>query len=126
MSDSTEVDARACSRDLDRLEDDIVVAAQNALRAAIAAALESARATTLYHDQTGTLRRETKSEFFASELTGRIGAGTTYARYVESGTEPHDISARGGGPFMQRAAAVGEQSLDYGLEYYVNGAIEAA
>ena len=60
-----------------------------ALRAAVKAAEEDAKGTSLYKDRTGALRANTVGTVDASALKGELRAATKYARYVESGTPPH-------------------------------------
>jgi len=116
--------------------------APQALRAAVRAARDSAKSTKRFKDVTGWLRGSIREDF-DGPFKGRLRAGPKYARFVNDGTPPHEISAKGGGvlhfqmqghdffrrsvhhpgtkprPFMDDAAAVGEQTLDYGLELMI-------
>ena len=122
------------------LEAGLANAAHEAVKGAVKAAFDSARTTPLFNDITGALRSSVTSGISAP-CEGFIRAGAKHARWVESGTPPHIIQGRNGGalrfvvagsvifrrsvqhpgtaerPFMARAAALGEQTLDYGLEY---------
>lgn len=116
--------------------------AHQALVAAIKVAKDKAATTTLFHDVTGALRNSIASEI-DGPYKGKVSAGTKHARFVNDGTAPHIIAARGSGtlrfvtadgrdvfrhsvrhpgiaprPFMGEAADAGEQALDYGLEVF--------
>ena len=103
------------------------------------------------NEQTTGLRANTKADTSqVAELKGTVGAYTKYAVYVENGTVPHRIEPRNASalrfvsngqvrfsagvnhpgtaerPFMNHARNVGEQTLEYGLEYYVDAAIKRA
>jgi hypothetical protein len=126
---------------LHELRGGILRNAHQALRAAVHVAHEAATSSRLFNDVTGRLRR-TISEEITGEFRGRIRTGAKYARFVNDGTPPHTIAAKGGGvlhfvvqghdvftravhhpgtkprPFMGEAADAGEQALDYGLELF--------
>lgn len=119
--------------------------AHQALVSAVKAAHESARTTDLFRDGPDAKLRRSIVLSFDGPFDGQVKAGgraAPYARFVEAGTPPHDIRPKkaaalrfvmGGEivfrrlvhhpgtaerPFMARARAVGEQTLDYGLEYF--------
>lgn len=63
---------------------------------------EQARASHPYHDRSGDLTRSIQGRLERSaarvaggEASGVIVAGKRYASFVEGGTEPHDIEAKG-------------------------------
>src|SRR5690348_7611486 len=137
------MDASAFRDSLATLQATLYNNAAQALAASVKAAETSAKATTLYKDRSGRLRANTRGS--SSGLTGRIVADTEYAGFVNSGTRPHVIEARGQAlafvvageyrfarrvnhpgtaerPFMQVARDLGEQTLDYGLEFMVRAA----
>ncbi len=140
------IDGAACRAALSDLSAAIANNAAQAMRATMQAAEASAKSTTLYRDVSGTLRAKTTGR--ADGLSGELRADTTYARYVENGTPPHRIEPRGGKalrfvqngevrfsrgvnhpgtaerPFMAQAAKVGEQALEYGVEYFTEFAIQ--
>lgn len=140
------LDAAAFRRALDLLEAAIYNNAHQALVMSVQAAEESATHTTLYNDRSGYLRQHTKGS--VQGLEGRLVADAGWAGYVENGTRPHDIVARGGGvlafqvageqrfarrvhhpgtaarPFMQEARDIGEKTLDYGMELFVGTSFE--
>ena len=118
--------------------------AHQALVAAVKAAREKAATTQLFRDVTGRLRQSITSEI-DGPYKGKIAAGAKYARFVNDGTPPHEIQAKGGGtlrfvtadgrtvfrksvhhpgtqprPFMGEAADLGEQTLEYGLELFTD------
>ena len=139
------IDAQAFQQGFRDLAIDIAYAATQAIKAAVSAAEASARGTRLYNDVSGALRQNTRGE--TSGITGRLSANTKYARWVENGTKPHVIAARGGGllsfvangqrvfarrvnhpgtaarPFMAQAAVVGQTTLEYAAESFVGSAI---
>lgn len=120
--------------------------AHQALVTAVHVAHESAATTRLFNDVTGRLRGSIAEEMTGS-LEGKVTAGAKYARFVNDGTPPHEIRAKGGGmlhfvvqghdvfrlvvqhpgtaprPFMGDAADAGEQALDYGLELFADQAV---
>ena len=110
------VDARAFIADLRKLESELHRAAHDAVEAATKAGEEHAKATTLFNDRTGNLRRSIKGVMkfsVAGELrAGGRAEGATYAQFVENGR-----------PFMYEASKVAEKVLDHGLEYYCDQAI---
>lgn len=140
------IDSRAFFEQLHTLGASLRNNATQALKAAVQTAEADARATTLYNDRTGALRKNTFGS--VDGLEGKLVAKTKYARFVESGTAPHVIEGRRGGmlrfvmngevifrrrvnhpgtqprPFMEHASQVGEQTLDYGLEYFTDFAIQ--
>jgi hypothetical protein len=75
----------------------IFVALKDAARAALKDAAweahRSVRASTLFKDHTGNLRKTLKIDEPA-EFTIRVRTGTKYAAHVEEGTPPHMIAAR--------------------------------
>lgn len=116
-------------------------AAHQALMGAVDAAHESARTTDLFKDGPDRELRKSLTKGIDGPMSGFIRAGAKHARWVEDGTAPHDIRPKRASvlrfqiagracfsrmvhhpgtharPFMARAAAIGEQTLDYGLEY---------
>jgi hypothetical protein len=121
--------------------------AHQALVSATTAAFDSARTTTLFKDGPDAKLRKSIRKELLSALSARVvagGPGIKEAKFIENGTPPHVIEARGGPPnalkftmngqtffrrrvnhpgtaerpFMAEAAKVGEQALDYGLEYF--------
>lgn len=141
------IDAKAFVSQLHTLGGGIYNAASMALRSAVQAAEADAKGTTLYNDRTGLLRSKTTGS--VNGLSGEIRAATPYAKWVENGTRPHKITARKGGvlcfvsggatrfarsvnhpgtaerPFMQHAKDVGEKTLDYGADYFLDYATNA-
>lgn len=139
------IDATAFLADLNTTFAGIRNNAGQALRAAVQTAEADAKGTSLFNDVTGLLRRSVRSE--VDGLKGKLVAATKYALWVESGTPPHIIEGRRSGvlsfvsggqnvfarrvrhpgtaerPFMQHARDVGEQTLEYGLEYFTSAAI---
>ena len=121
-------------------------AAHQALAASVHAAHDSAKTSTLFRDGPEQVLRKSLVEEIGG-LKGKLSATAKHARFVESGTQPHVIQGRRGGylrftvngetifrrrvmhpgtaerPFMAEAARVGQQSLDYGLEYFTDAAI---
>ena len=143
------IDGRATISDLRDLNAALRNGAVTALRSALSAAEADAKSTTLYRDQTGTLRQNTKTDTGQiADLKGSLVADTKYAAFVENGTPPHRIEPRNASvlrfvsngqvmfargvnhpgtaerPFMTHARGVGEQTLEYGLEYFVDEAIK--
>lgn len=122
-------------------------AAQRGLRDAIEAAATSARNTPLFNDVTGALRASITER--VGDLEGDVSANAKHARFVEAGTDPHEITPKRkqalrfvqngrtvfatrvmhpgtkARPFMGTAADVGQQVLDYGVDYYVGEAIDS-
>ena len=125
-------------------------AAHQALKSAVDDAYDSAKTTALFKDGPKANLRGSIEKGIPEALEGFIKAGgrkAPYGRYVEDGTVPHDIVAKKGGmlrfvsggttffrrrvrhkgttarPFMAVAGKVGEQSLDYGLDYYAESPI---
>lgn len=130
-------------RGMDLLQAGLHNGAHQALVAAVRAARDSAKTTTLFKDGPDADLRKSIREEITNAFEGRIiagGAGVNHARFVNDGTPPHVIAGRNGGslrfvmngqtifrrvvhhpgttprPFMDDAAKVGEQTLDYGLE----------
>jgi hypothetical protein len=124
----------------------ILQAGKLALRAAIQAAEESAKHTTLYRDQTGATRASVRGE--VEGYRGFVECGGA-SRLLDSGTQPHIIRAHGTAlrfvvngsvlyramvhhpgtaerPFVRQARDLGEQALDHGLVFFVNYAIARA
>lgn len=138
------VDSKAAREALSELGAGIQQAASLALKAAVKASEESVRGTSLYRDRTGATRASLTSA--VSGLTGSVSSGKS-TRFLEFGTRPHVIEARGGGmlrfvmsgqvmfrrrvqhpgtsprPFMQVAQAIGWQAADYAGEFYADFAI---
>jgi len=105
------IDATAFIADLHRLGSELHRAAHDAVEAATKAGEEHAKATTLYQNRTGDLRRSTKGVMKFS-VVGELRAEMKYAQFVENGR-----------PFMYLAGRVAEQVLDYGLEFHCDQAI---
>ena len=108
------VDSAAFIHDMRQLETALHRAAHDAVEAATKAGEEHAKATTLYKNRTGNLRRSTVGVMKFS-TAGELRAGepdAPYAQFVENGR-----------PFMHRAGKEAEKVLDHGLEYYVDQAI---
>ena len=117
------IDASAFLQDLHIIEVELRKAVHDAVRDAVQATEEAAKATTLYQDRTGDLRKSTRGEMKFS-INGTVKAGgkdAPYGAFVNNGTSM--MAAR---PFMDDARAVGEKVLDYGLEYYCDQAINKA
>lgn len=116
-----------------------------AVRSAVDAATRDAKGTTLFKDVSGALRSSIGGTSFGAR--GQLRVTARHARWIENGTRAHDIVAKGGGtlafmqngamrfakrvhhpgtaerPFMLHARDVGEQTLEYGLDYFVGAAI---
>lgn len=113
--------------------------AHQALKSALAAAKAHAKASTLFKDGPQAVLRNSVDEKLDGPFEGRVFAGAKHGKFVEDGTRPHIIAAKGKAlrfviqgqtffrkvvhhpgtqarPFMGEAADVGEQTLDYGLE----------
>jgi len=119
----TTIDAVAFLQGLHVIEVGLRRAVHDAVRDAVQATEDAAKATTLYNDRTGDLRKSTRGEMKFS-VNGTVKAGgkdAPYGAFVNNGTSR--MAAR---PFMEDAAKVGERVLDYGLEYYCDQAINAA
>lgn len=136
----------------DQLRDVATAVQFSAVRAvgeAVDAGTEAARGTTLFHDQSGALRRSIVGR--KNGDSGFIRAGSArvgYARNVEDGTPAHPIVARNAQtlrfvqngrvvfrravfhpgtaprPFMYEARRVAEKVFAYGLELHVGEAIK--
>lgn len=143
----TTVDGSGTKAGLDLLLAGIHQAAVLAVRAAVDAAEESARGTTLFNDATGETRRSIRGE--VDGLEGFVTAGGA-AGFLENGTPPHRIPTSGYAtlafevngekvfaswvdhpgtaerPFMAEAQKVGQQALEYGLEFFVDYALQKA
>jgi HK97 gp10 family phage protein len=128
---------------------DLTTAARESVRVATHAARDDARATSLFADQSGALRRSISSvvTFTNSSATGKVSTHKQYALFVEAGTSPHMIQAYNtqalhfvvGGvhffrpfvfhpgtqprPFMAHALGVGTEVLEYELRSRVDHAI---
>lgn len=120
--------------------------AQQALADAVREAAKSARTTTLFKDGPNAVLRKSITETIGA-LEGEVAANAKHARYVECGTQPHEIKGKRGGtlrfvvggevifrrrvmhpgtapaPFMEEAAEVGQKTLDWALDYYTDQAI---
>lgn len=145
---SATFDAAAFRASLLELHDQLRRAAQRGLVDAVQEAAKSARTTPLFNDVSGALRKSITETI--GDLEGEVAAGTgaKHARFVECGTEPHEITPRRkqvlrfvqagnvvfarkvmhpgtkARPFMGTAADVGQQVLDYGVDFYVGDAID--
>lgn len=135
---------------LDLLNAGLHNGAHQALVAAETAAYDSAKNTTLFKDGPeaklrNSIRKELLDALHARVVAG--GHGVREARFVENGTAPHEIAAKGGGslrfvvnghtifrrvvhhpgtqarPFMAEAAVLGEHTLEYGLDYFSDAAV---
>ena len=120
-------------------------AATLALRAAVEAAEKSAKGTTLWKDRTGGTRASIKATVLGDR--GFVVAGGA-SHFLEYGTKAHIIMGR---PilrfvsygttyfrrmvhhpgtkalyFMEEAKRLGQQTADYGAEYFVSYAIQKA
>ncbi len=96
------VDARAFLSDLHGLcFRDIPAEARKAMQECVKEAERSAKATPLFKDVTGVLRKNISgvvTNYATGDATGELRADTSYARYVENGTRPHLIA---GNPNLQ-------------------------
>jgi HK97 gp10 family phage protein len=142
---SISIDLRDFEKAFDDLKAGLQNGAHQALVSAVKAAHDSARTTDLFKDGPDAKLRNSIVMAITGSLSGSVSAGgraASYARFVENGTPPHDIKPKKAGalrfvlngevvfrrivhhpgtaerPFMARAAAVGEQTLDYGMEYF--------
>lgn len=140
------VEARGTLEGLELLHAGIVQASALAMRSAIEATEKSAKATTLWKDQSGETRGAIRGEV-VGPYGGTVTAGGA-SRFLEAGTQPHIIRGnpilrfvvagqvlyrhmvRHPGteprPFLEEARRVGEQTLAYGMEYFVNEAVKRA
>lgn len=140
-------DTRETRVDLERLFAELEVAAKKALQDALTSAEQHARNTTQFQDVTGTTRKGIHAFVTnGSALEGQLISMGSATRFIEYGTKPHQINARGSAmrfvvngqaifarrvhhpgtrprPFMQEARDHGEQVLDYGLELRTDEAI---
>jgi hypothetical protein len=132
------------------LEGDLQNAALNALEESTAAAAAHAKATRLFEDRTTGLRGSIEAQpptAVVGRFAARLAARANYASFVENGTPPHVIEARGGGmlrfvingtpifrkrvfhpgtkprPFMEEASFVGHVTLHNALESGTDRAI---
>lgn len=145
---SVSIDLRDFERAFADLQAGLQNGAHQALVSAVTAAHDSARTTDLFKDGPDAKLRKAITKGTRDALSGFIRAGTRYAQFVESGTKPHEIRPKSAGalrfvvngavmfrkvvhhpgtaerPFMARAAAVGEQALDYGLELFSEPVIQ--
>lgn len=122
-------------------------AAALALRSAVEAAEKDAKGTTLFRDRSG----DTRASIHGT-VTGARGEVSAHgvAKLLENGTVAHQIVARRAAalhffvngreffrrmvqhpgtserPFMAHARTLGEQALEYGMDYFVGFAIERA
>jgi hypothetical protein len=139
------IDSRQAREGLSLLGAGIVQAMALAMRSAVQATEASAKATTQFHDRTGSTRST-----FRGEAHGRTGFVTLgdMSKLLDSGTRPHAIQGRpvlrfvvngsvlyrrmvnhpgtAERPFAREARALGEQTLAYGVEYFVGEAIRRA
>lgn len=140
---SIAVDGKAFLRDLKQLEQDLHNDTKEAMQHAVEEAERHAKTTALFQDRTGVLRSQIVS--WHTDTTGEVAANASYARWVESGTQPHLIVGnpflrfewRGEWvsfravnhpgtqprPFMQRAGEWGEAVLFDGLSAFTQDAI---
>ena len=89
------VDGEATRKALSFLNAGVVQAAALTLRAGMRAAEESEKATTQWKDRSGETRGSIKTSS-TNGLRGFVSVGGA-ARFLEWGTQPHVIRARGGG-----------------------------
>ncbi len=143
---SVRVDGDSARSALNDLSAGITQAANLAIRAAVQAAEASAKHTNLFKNRTGITRGSIKGESLGP--SGRVSAGGA-TRYLENGTRPHVIEAKGRSlsfvingqrrfarrvfhpgtaerPFMRQARDEGEQALAYGADVFVGHAIQNA
>lgn len=115
------------------------------MRIAVKSAELAAKSTRLFNDRSGYLRQHITSE--TSGLKGKVVAAAKYAVFVENGTKPHDITAKGGTlafmqagqmrfaktvhhpgtaarPFMGEAKEVGQEILELAVNNALDSAIE--
>ena len=143
---SAELDAREFVSAMGLLQGAVRNAAHQTLVSGVKAAHMSAKTTDLFKDGPDAKLRGTIVMGIPEPFAGFVKAGDAtvkYARFVESGTPPHDIRPKNGEalrftvngetlyrrvvhhpgtaarPFMHRAAVVGQQTLDYGLEVFL-------
>jgi hypothetical protein len=131
---------------LRRLQQNLQGAAHFILAAGITAAEQSAKASTLYKDQTGKTRASVKGSINAGGLSGKV-VGRGAAIFLENGTRAHTITAKNGGmlrffvngqaifrrsvrhpgtgprPTMGNARYHAEMAIGFASELYVNEAI---
>jgi hypothetical protein len=147
---SVSIDLRDFERAFADLAAGLHNGAHQALVAAVKAAHTSAITTDLFKDGPDAALRRSIVMGVPDPFKGFVAAGgraAPYAQFVESGTRPHDIKPRAATalrfqvagavlfrrivhhpgtaerPFMARAAQVGEQTLDYGLDYFAESPI---
>ena len=144
---SVEVDGRAAINSLRTLRNAVQYAVQETQRAVLLETERHAKASTLFQDRSGKTRASIRA-VPQTMATGFIEAGAA-ARFLEYGTRPHEIWARGGGmlrfevagtvfyrrmvhhpgtaerPFMQQARDHGQQVADYAAEFYLARAIHS-
>lgn len=135
---SATVDGKATIAGLELLAAGIVQASGLALRAGVAAAEQSAKATTRWKDKSGETRKSIVGRV-ESYSRGFVRAGGASV-FLENGTRPHPINApvfiAGVGwrfirmhpgtaetLFMSEARSRGEQAAQYGAEYYAGEVI---
>jgi hypothetical protein len=106
--------------DIERVAIRIKDASIKAVRAATVDAANSAKATTLFSDQTGDTRASIQAVFqlAGSNPFGVVQAGGASV-FLENGTV--FMEAR---PFMTEAREFGERSLQYYADLYVNEAVK--
>lgn len=144
---SAKVDGHRTINGLRRLSAGIHLAAQRTVASAVLAAEQSAKTTTLFHDQSGETRRSIKGSVWLN--SGKVVARGA-AMVLENGTKAHDIVSRNGGrlrfyvngqavfrrsvrhpgtsarPFMAQALFHAEHVVNYAAQIYVNEAIARA
>lgn len=144
-----EVDAERTLAGLANLEAGIMQAIGLTMRSAIEATEQSAKSTTRFKDKSGETRRSIRGQYRGVAQGGFVQAGGA-SKFLENGTRPHAIMARGGGllrfvvngetiyrrmvrhpgtaerPFMHEARAIGEKAVEYGAEYFISEAIRRA
>lgn len=99
MSDSVRFDAEATLAALRTLEADLVSAARQVLGQGADLAVDIARRTTRFKDHTTDLRESiSRGQTDTWKLFVKAGGQKApYALFVEDGTKPHAIQAKGGG-----------------------------
>lgn len=140
------IDAGATLVALEGLELKIRAAAYTALEGAVKDGVSSAKESKLFKDVTGATRASVSGSVDRSTARGIVVAGGA-ARWLESGTRPHRIEAKGKAlafsmngemmfrkvvdhpgtaarPFMQQARDQAERSLDYYAEMFINEAVK--
>jgi hypothetical protein len=89
------IDGQAFLADLKILENDILGHVKSAVERAVDETIKHAKATTLFTDRTGFLRRSIVG--WTLDNVGEASAMASYAHYINAGTKPHIIR---GNPFL--------------------------